>query len=217
MNSMVALRPLRKSDLPALERLVMLSWEYQRYYPRPMAALLAREFCYECLATQNFAQVACRGGQLLGVVMGRWEAGFSPRAVRGWRLRRWLLHGALGLLPGGGRRGLRLLAGVQQVDGQLLEESGGGCDAEVVLLAVDHSARGHGIGRMLLQSLEDWLRAQGAKSCYLFTDTTCSYAFYHAVGYQRAAEKPVRLPLWEKEVGFFLYRKELAAPKEGHL
>lgn len=217
MEGTLTLRPMKREDLPAVQRLVMEAWDYPRYYPRPLAALLAREFCVECLATQNRAQVACRDGRLLGVIMGRWEAGFSPRQVRGWRLRRGVLRGLLRWMPAGGSQGLQLLRQVQQIDSQLLGMSGAPQEAEVVLLAVDQAARGQGIGKQLLQSLEDWLRRQGAGSCYLFTDTTCSYRFYHAVGYRRAAEQTVRLPLLDKEVGFFLYRKELAAPQERHL
>ena len=58
---------------------------------------------------------------------------------------------------------------------------------QVTLLAVNHRARGLGIGRVLLDAACSFCQDAGAEQAYLFTDTDCSWQFYERHGLKRAA------------------------------
>ena len=59
----------------------------------------------------------------------------------------------------------------------------------VQALVVDEASRGHGIGRHLMQTAEDWARERGFTSIALATQVTRDDAkeFYASLGYERAA------------------------------
>ena len=60
-------------------------------------------------------------------------------------------------------------------------------DNELILFINDPSVRGQGVGATMLLRFEDYLRAQGARDYYLFTDTTCTYGYYERHGFTRVA------------------------------
>jgi GNAT superfamily N-acetyltransferase len=64
-----------------------------------------------------------------------------------------------------------------------------GCEAVVQALVVDDSARGHGIGEVLMREAEAWAasRGLGATSLYTRTDRHRAHAFYERIGYRLKA------------------------------
>lgn len=155
----------------------------------------------------TFAQVAVMGGKPVGVVMVR--AGKADEAVQErWRVvaaeaRQRLV--ALGESLADFDAFFRAMDGV---DARLLEESG--CDErfELVLFAVGPETRGHGVGTKLLAAAQDYLRAQGAKQAFLFTDTDCTWEYYERRGMRRAAERTSE-PNEPLPDGMFVYEMQL--------
>ncbi len=59
---------------------------------------------------------------------------------------------------------------------------------ELVLFAVADKARGRGVGSTLLKLATDYLKSQGAKNAFLFTDTSCNWQYYEKRGMERIAK-----------------------------
>ena len=77
---------------------------------------------------------------------------------------------------------------------------------------MDESTRGTGIGKMLFAKALDYLEQEGAKTLYLFTDSSCTYQFYEKRGMQRLGEKTVEFsPHTDYRLNMFIYGLELQA------
>ena len=58
---------------------------------------------------------------------------------------------------------------------------------EITLLAVSESARGMGIGSVLIDAATAYLAEGGANRAFLYTDTDCTWQFYENHGFKRAS------------------------------
>lgn len=155
----------------------------------------------------TFAQVAVMGSKPVGVVMAR--AGKADAATQAqWRA---VADDARRQLVARGESLAEFDAFFRAMDGvdvQLLAESG--CDDrfELVLFAVGPETRGHGVGTKLLTAAQDYLREQGAKQAFLFTDTDCTWEYYERRGMRRAAERAFA-PGELLPAGMFVYEMPL--------
>ena len=68
----------------------------------------------------------------------------------------------------------------------LLAKSGYAGSTEITLLAVSSSARGMGIGSVLVDAATTYLTELGADRAFLYTDTDCTWQFYEHHGFKRA-------------------------------
>ena len=155
----------------------------------------------------TFAQVAVMDGKPVGVAMAR--AGKADAATQN----RWksVADDACQRLVALGQDLEEFDAffrAMDEVDVQLLAESG--CDErfELVLFAVGPETRGHGVGTKLLAAAQDYLREQGARQAFLFTDTDCTWEYYEHRGMRRAAER-VFAPGELLPEGMFVYEMQL--------
>ena len=69
---------------------------------------------------------------------------------------------------------------------KLLSDSGFAGSTEITLLAVGESARGMGIGSVLIDAATTYLAEEGARRAFLYTDTDCTWQFYEHHGFKRA-------------------------------
>ncbi len=74
----------------------------------------------------------------------------------------------------------------------------GGCQKNILALAVDPAAQGRGIGRALLLAAEDWARQSGAIGVRLVSgfDRTGAHRFYEACGYRMRKEQKNYVKQW---------------------
>ena len=73
---------------------------------------------------------------------------------------------------------------------EMREEAGLEGQPRVLLLVIGAAARGHGLGRRLLDQARAHFLRHGAKHYWLVTDTTCDWPFYEHLGLVRLAERP---------------------------
>ena len=88
-----------------------------------------------------------------------------------------------------GRNASKIFGNVNGIDKQLLSECGKSYPAELALFAVNSSYRGKGIGKILFQSVLDYMNEQKINEFYLFTDTSRNYGFYEHQGMVKRCEK----------------------------
>ena len=83
-------------------------------------------------------------------------------------------------------------------------------EGEILLLAADPNGSRKGVGTALLAELE---KRKPDCEIYLYTDNNCTYQFYEARGFERAAEQNVFMSLPDAEVTLtcFLYHKRSAS------
>ena len=125
---------------------------------------------------------------LLGVALGRLGRP-APEDARPYEeLAEWL-EGRLRALPGGAQIMAQQDAELA-CDEALLAAATSRLpdDAEYVLFVTAPAARGKGVGAAMITRFEDYLRARGAGSYYLLTDTGCTYDWYDRHGFKRVAQ-----------------------------
>ena len=87
-------------------------------------------------------------------------------------------------------------------------------DGEVSMLIIDSSLRGKGIGKKLLSDVFELAKKDNIKNLSIYTDDSCSYYIYEALGCKRIYEttvenkEPGKLGCVSKEQAY-IYRKEL--------
>ena len=168
------IRPLRRTDFPALEELIRLAWyddgndshnthdevgqtsgpDKHRAELRKATRLrnmhrLAAIDMQDCLARTTKAYVAELNGQVLGVILGSLRSDITGRQRTRHMLRR---H----------------------------------------CLTVPLLARGMGVGRRLFNHMLGVFHDAGLREYFLFTDSTCDVGFYDHRGLIRKAERDDR-------------------------
>ena len=91
-----------------------------------------------------------------------------------------------------------------------------GCNAdhnyEATLLIVSASARGLGVGAILISAVKNYLAGQQALSAYLYTDSSCTYTFYDHMGLIREGSHKVKdNPHKIMADEYFIYSFDLAS------
>ena len=202
----VTYRPFEPADLTALARILGdVWWKGLARSDRELEAMGTADFA-SYFSRATFSEVAVIDGIASGVVLARagqpddeharaWK-GAADRAMATVR----------SLNPEGQREMERYLARERAIDLELIAQSG--CDErfELVLFAVAANTRGLGVGKRLLADAERSLRASGATTYFLYTDTGCTWQFYEHRGMRQAA----RFKVPEEERGslceqYFVY------------
>ncbi len=84
--------------------------------------------------------------------------------------------------------------------------------AECTLFIVKSDLRGRGLGKKLMGELVNKARENGKRAIHLFTDTSCNYGFYDALGFERLSSHTLSFRSEEeKEETFdvYLYKKDI--------
>lgn len=202
-------RPLERRDYGAVEDMIRKTWKYDGLGGNPKdAAHMARLYLRSCLRRAGFSCVAADGERVLGVILaGSEKDGRRPALSKAFAQ----LYAVLLLFSTKtGRRIGKFFERFDQADTALLKGSGRQFGGEICLFAVDQSLRGGGIGKQLYARALDYLKAEGAKDFYLFTDTSCTYQFYEKRGMQRLGEKDMDCrPYTDLHLHMFLYGREV--------
>ena len=87
-------------------------------------------------------------------------------------------------------------------------------EGEVSMIIIDSSLRGKGIGKKLLSDVFELAKKDNVKNLYIYTDDSCSYYIYEALGCKRVFEttvenkEPGKLGCASKEQAY-IYSMEL--------
>lgn len=209
MNREITLREYRKEDSKALEDIIREAWQYDEFCSPKIAAKLAGIFLYSCLANQTFTRVAVVEGNPTGIIMGKNIKAY--KCPLKYRVKQIQLISSL-YLSGEGRRVFKMFHNINQTDNELLRDCGKEYMGEVAFFAVSEKCRGIGIGKVLFNSLLDYMKKEQIQDFYLFTDTSCNFGFYEHQGMKRQGVKNMFFTVngLRKEMDFFIYDYQLS-------
>ena len=186
MVSRVIYRPFEKDDFSALASILKDTWH--TYAPnQEYNALEAACDLIHSLEISSFSQVVLVDDVPCGIVLARAEGDRLPHAKECHAAMDAFLERMHKLEPKATDEYLSFLEAEQRVNSRLLEQSDLARASQITLLAVSGTARGLGIGSVLLDAATSYVTSRGAKGLYLYTDTDCSWKFYERRGLKRAA------------------------------
>lgn len=186
MVSRVIYRPFEEDDFDALVTILRDTWH--TYMPnQEYNALEAACDLVHSLEISSFSQVVLVDDVPCGIVLARAEGDRLGHAGECRAAMDSILERMRELEPAATDEYLSFLEAEQQVNNRLLEQSGLARASQITLLAVSGTARGLGIGSILLEAATSYVSSRGAKGLYLYTDTDCSWKFYERRGLKRAA------------------------------
>ena len=185
MVSRVSYRPFDEGDFDALAEVLRESWHADAATPEYGLAEAKNDLAYS-LAISTFSQVALIDGEPRGIVLS------GPAAAREHPGKRWadaseeFFAQMRELDPKAAESYARFVALANTKNNTLLEKSALAGSHEITLLAVSESARGMGIGSVLIDAATSHLASHGYSAAHLFTDTDCTWQFYEHCGFKRA-------------------------------
>lgn len=204
-------RNVTEQDYPQVSEMLCGIWQFDKYLKD--AEIVRRAglaFWHAYLARQNYAEVAERGGRILGVLLGHCVSLPFPAEHKGFEkeARRFLREFSR---SGEGRKFYRAQMRTAKYERQLLAPYEDRFDAELVLFATAPEARGLGIGKGLLSRFNTFLKEREARHAFLLTDSFCNFGFYDHLGYERLAEVEGLLGVEQdgKPLHFYLYGYEV--------
>lgn len=186
MVTRVIYRPFEEDDFEAVASILQQTWHTltpdSEYNMLEASYDLARAF-----SNSSFSQVVVINDRPQGIILARADGDELPYRNM------WDSHcpAMLEELHRRNERAARVFASwmenEERVNAQLYKESGLSCKNQITLLAVADSARGMGVGSILLDAAASYLSSRGASDLILYTDTDCTWKFYEKRGLTRAA------------------------------
>lgn len=210
MKNEIVLREFQKEDTEAVASIISEAWHYTDLCSPKTARKLAMVFLNSCLTNQTYTQAAILNQVPVGIIMAKNEKAHSCPIK--YRIRQILSILSL-YASGEGRKVSKIFSSVSTIDRQLLSECKSPYQGELSFFAVSAASRGKGVGKMLFQSMTDYMKSQNISDYFLFTDTSCNYGFYEHQGLQRRCEKSTSFTIDDRKrkMTFFLYDNRGAA------
>lgn len=183
--------PLERADREFMLEMILEAWDYRDWVPERAVRAMGEYYVYELLADSDAAWVARLDGERAGVLAAGDRRAPARHPI--FRLRQRLTGWRLGRVAE-----FREFERTQRLDGELRAQCPEPFDAELTLLITGRGFQGRGVGGALYAQFERWLRGRGLSSFYLFTDSSCDFAFYERRGVRRLAS---RMFYWPDEAG----------------
>lgn len=200
----IQLREYQKEDFKSLANIIRETWHYDVFSSPKTALKLARVFLSSCLTNYTFSRVAVLNGSVVGIILVK---DIEKHKCPVSNILRQIKHILSLYISREGRKVTKIFSSVNGIDKQLLNENNKSYPAELALFAVTSSCRGLGIGKILFQSVLDYIKQQKLEAFYLFTDTSCNYDFYEHQGMVRRCEKEHMFNIngQQAKMNFFVY------------
>ncbi|WP_279166879.1 GNAT family N-acetyltransferase [Thomasclavelia cocleata] len=198
------LREYQDQDFNELMNIVRETWQYDKFCNSKTANKLAQVFLSSCLTNYTFSQVAVLKDKVVGIILAKdikqHKCPFKNRIKQ-------LLTILSLYLTKEGRKVSKIFADVSQINKQLLKNCTTPYSAELSLFVVSSTCRNTGIGKVLFQSVIEYMNRQKLNNFYLFTDTSCNYGFYEHQGMIRRYEKEHNFIVNNQltKMNFFIY------------
>lgn len=187
MVSKVLYRPFEESDFDEIAQIMQAQWHTSEAAAAAYNFLEACDDLAYCLSISTFSQVALVDDTPRGIVLAR-----SGEADGAW-VSRWqtaaddFMEQMRAIDPQALARYRSFIDATVRINDRLVEQSAVDTESEITLLVVAKTARGLGIGSVLLDAARDHAAVEGHPYTYLATDTTCDWEFYETHGMKRVA------------------------------
>ena len=207
-QSEILYRELMEEDYPALEKLIIDTWRFDKLFNNPTdTSYLAKLYLKNCLQNNTYAKVAVSEGTVVGAIMGRNNSSAKKPSLN--EALSWVGDAAKLRLSKSGRQVCELFKDFEELSEELLAQCRQIFDGELDFFAVDPDFRGLDIGKNLLQTFISYLVSEGAHTLYVFTDSTYNSTFYEENGFIKIGEKTKDLqPLIDASLSMCIYSYE---------
>ena len=205
----ITYRDLEKADYPRIERIIGETWGFgRRCKDKKVAELLEKSYWASLLSQADFARTALINGRPVGVVLARREGRGGKKFAIFFRE---LIYKFRLAASGEGRSNLKIFRELNRQNRRMFKEQGEKFDGELIYLNILRRKKGKGMGTQLWEDAKAFIKENGGKNFFFFTDTTCDYKFYEKKGCQRicASEKIVDINGQRKHLEMFIYKYEL--------
>ena len=203
--------PFEEWQRDGLVKIINDTWNVDRFgYPPEVGLKYSASDLEACLSIATFTEVAILDGQPVGYIFGRCEDAFDDDALRkAKRTDRQIKRKLRFSRYGRAMLGFKKL--YMQSDDKLLEDTGKEYGGELVFFAISPEARGKGVGKRLFSDLLAYMKQNGVREFYVFTDTTCDHSFYDHNGFVQRGALPQTVEFRKnEEMTFFIYDYNLS-------
>ena len=204
MSDQMIFREYRKTDRKALEDVIRVTWNYDKFATPKTARRLAKVYLATCLTNQTYSRIAVIDQKPAGLILGKnIEKHRCPISCR--------IHQIVALtqllMTKEGREILKFYKGVDGLDSELLSQWNKEYKGEVALFALNPEHRGKGIGKRLFECLVAYMKSQSIDAFYLYTDTSCNFGFYEHQGMIRRQQRKQNINMngQSASMEFYLY------------
>lgn len=204
MREQIQFRSYQKKDFVTLSKIIGDTWKHEKFCNSPrLANKLSDTYLYFCLAEQTFSQVALINQEPVGIIMGNVLRHRQP--VRYKIAAEWSAFCLSQKKEG--KAAWEFFKEVDKIDQEILKETGKEYQGELSFFAVSSKHRGKGIGKVLFQTLCEYMKQENVANFYVFTDTSCNYRFYELQGMKKRGERHKSFRIGEEKVSytFFIY------------
>ena len=185
MVSRVTYRPFEENDFEEIAGILQEAWHTKVPSPEYGYLEACNDLSYS-LSISTFSQVALIDDRPCGIVLAR-PGSSRKRAQKRWFvMSREYFRRMRELEPEAAGAYWKSIQLAEEKNDSLLAKSGYAGSTEITLLAVSASARGMGIGSVLIDAATAFLAERGADRAFLYTDTDCTWQFYEHHGFKRA-------------------------------
>jgi N-acetylglutamate synthase-like GNAT family acetyltransferase len=139
-----------------------------------------------CLKDATYGKLAIKNNEIIGIILGQANKQnkiFNPM-LQNIKIIENILVAAFAITEQD-LNNLQELNKINIAYKELIKDKKKLFDGTVVFLAVSKKARGYGVGKKLVEDLKSYLKEKEVKNIYVYTDTSCNYAFYDSQGFKR--------------------------------
>lgn len=206
MKSNIKFREYQKQDASFLEDIIRKTWNYDAFCSPKAARQMASLYLASCLAQQTYNQVALVNNTPIGIIMAK----DIIRHKSSLRSSFYQFIEAFPLyLHKEGRKLLKIFAGINEIDLEMLSEDHENYEGEITFFAINEQCRGMGVGKSLFTNAMEYFKGCNIETYYLYTDSSCNFGFYEHQGMVRRNETSRHLP-GNSEMNFYLYAGKIS-------
>ncbi|MEW9096120.1 MAG: GNAT family N-acetyltransferase [Clostridiaceae bacterium] len=204
--SSIIYREIKRSDYDQIREIINQSFGlYKCVDNGKILDSMLHAYLQSCLAEQTFHCVAEKDGKVIGVIMGQAKnkyhalAHLTPAISLIWYSLKMNAQAALHHCD------IDVYKRLHQIYHEFLIGREKEFDGVLTLFAVSEECRGLGVGKTLLHKLLDYLKENGVKHIYLYTDSFCNVGFYESQGFERLSEKGMMITREHRETTMDVY------------
>ena len=204
--SMIQYLPFQSAYLDGMTEIIYQVWDMERLCgSAELGRVMAAKYLCGCFEESTFIMTAVKDGSPVGLILARAEGAEPLQAPLEWK-------GSLGRYSCQKKDLARVkqydenLSQYQMACKTLMESCAEFFGGEITLFSVSPRMQGMGIGTQLFQLARRYLSSFQCSQYFLYTDSTCTYAFYDAHGLKRIREGTMDSPLTGQSLRLFLYQ-----------
>lgn len=187
MVSKVLYRPFEDQDFNDLAHILQDLW-HTGHHSGMYNRLEACDDLAHCLSLATFSQVALIDNAPRGIILAR-SGEQNPLWRDHWEQVQDEFRRRMRAADSAAELDYRRFRSTTtDINSRMMRDSGTEDDNEIVLLAVDPTTHGQGVGTVLLDAATSYFADREQRRAFLFTDTDCTWEFYERRGLKRLAK-----------------------------